>query len=158
MSTLKAINIRHPSSNTNNIVVAVDGSANCTGNLNITGVVSVSSLAMTFPTEAASIGFRNIPSIADKTTSYTLQTTDIGKFVNVGSGGSITIPNSTFAAGDVVSLFNNTSSAVTITCTIATAYLSGFDTDKATLTLATRGVATVLFVSPTICVVSGSVT
>lgn len=158
MSTLKTVNLRHPSSNTNNIVVAVDGSANVTGNLNITGVVSVSNLTMTFPTEAASIGFRNIPAIADKTTSYSLLTSDIGKFVSVGSGGSITIPNSTFAAGDVVSLFNNTASAVTITCSIATAYLSGFDTDKATLTLAPRGVATILFISPTVCAVSGSVT
>lgn len=104
------------------------------------------------------VGYRNVPqSGSDKTTSYSLATTDVGKFVGVGTSGSITIPNSTFAAGDVVSIFNNTSGNVTITCSITTAYIAGTDTDKATMTLATRGVATVLFISGTVCVVSGNV-
>lgn len=92
-----------------------------------------------------------------KTTSYTLATTDIGEFVEVGASGSITIPNSTFAAGDVVSIFNNTSGAITITCSITTAYIAGTDADKATVSLATRGVATVLFISGTVCVIAGNV-
>jgi hypothetical protein len=104
------------------------------------------------------VGYRNVPqSGSDKTTSYSLATTDVGKFIGVGTSGSITIPNSTFAAGDVVSIFNNTSGNVTITCSITTAYIAGTDTDKATMTLATRGVATVLFISGTVCVVSGNV-
>jgi len=104
------------------------------------------------------VGYRNIPqSGSDKTTSYSLVTTDVGKFVGVGASGSITIPNSTFAAGDVISIFNNTSGAITITCTITTAYIAGTDTDKATVSLATRGVATILFISGTVCVISGNV-
>ena len=104
------------------------------------------------------VGYRNVPqSGSDKTTSYSLATTDVGKFVGVGTSGSITIPNSTFAAGDVVSIFNNTTGNVTLTCSITTAYIAGTDTDKATMTLATRGVATVLFISSTVCVVSGNV-
>ena len=95
---------------------------------------------------------------AAKTTSYVLATTDVGQTIEVGSGGSITIPNSTFAAGDAVLLFNNTTGSVTITCSITTAYIAGTDTDKATMTLATRGVASILFVSSTVCVVSGNVT
>lgn len=104
------------------------------------------------------VGYRNVPqSGSDKTTSYTLATSDVGKFVGVGASGSITIPNSTFAAGDVVSVFNNTSGNITITCSITTAYIAGTDTDKATMTLATRGVATILFISGTVCVVNGNV-
>lgn len=104
------------------------------------------------------VGYRNIPiSGSAKTTSYTLATTDIGEYIEIGSGGSVTIPNSTFAAGDVVSLFNNTSGDVTITCSITTAYVAGTDSDKATMTLATRGIATVLFISGTVCVVNGNV-
>ncbi|NBW38471.1 MAG: hypothetical protein EBR30_26315 [Cytophagia bacterium] len=104
------------------------------------------------------VGYRNIPqSGSDKTTNYSLVTTDVGKFVGVGTSGSITIPNSTFAAGDVVSIFNNTSGAITITCSITTAYIAGTDTDKATVSLATRGVATILFISGTVCVISGNV-
>ena len=92
-----------------------------------------------------------------QTGSYTLTTADVGKYVQVGSGGSITIPNATFAEGDIVSVFNNTSAGITITCTITTAYIAGADSDKATVTLATRGVATILFISGTICVISGNV-
>jgi hypothetical protein len=104
------------------------------------------------------VGFKKVPqSGSDKTTSYTLATTDVGKFIGVGSGGSITIPDATFATGDIISLFNNTSGNITITCTITTAYIGGTDVDKATMTLATRGVATVLFISGTVCVVNGNV-
>lgn len=104
------------------------------------------------------VGYRNIPqSGSDKTTSYSLATTDVGKFVGIGASGSITVPNSTFAAGDVVSIFNNTSSSATLTMSITTAYIAGTNTDKDTLTLATRGVATILFISGTVCVVSGNV-
>ena len=102
---------------------------------------------------------RQIPqSGAAKTSSYTLTTGDVGEFIQVGSGGSVTIPDATFAAGDAVSIFNNTTGNITITCTITTAYIAGTDTDKATVSLATRGVCTILFISGTVCVISGNVT
>ena len=113
---------------------------------------------VTLPDENFSVGFRNVPqSGSDKTTSYSLAVGDVGKFVGVGASGSITIPDATFAAGDVVSIFNNTSGNVTITCTITTAYIAGTDADKASVTLATRGVATILFLSGTVCVINGNV-
>ena len=102
-------------------------------------------------------GYKNIPPVGTKTASYTLATGDVGKYVQVGTSGSIVIPDATFAEGDVVSIFNNTSGSITITCTITTAYLAGTDADKASLSLTTRGVATVLFISGTVCVVSGNV-
>jgi hypothetical protein len=105
-----------------------------------------------------SVGFKNIPqSGSAKTTSYILATGDVGKFIEVGASGSITIPNSTFAAGDVISIFNNTSGNITITCTITTAYIAGVNTDEAAVDLATRGVCTILFISGTVCVISGNV-
>ena len=113
---------------------------------------------VTLPDENFTVGFRNIPqSGSDKVTSYSLDVGDVGKFVGVGTSGSITILNSTFAAGDVISIFNNTSGNITITCTITTAYIAGTDADKASVTLATRGVATILFLSGTVCVISGNV-
>jgi len=102
-------------------------------------------------------GFLNIPPVGTKTGSYTLATTDVGKYVQVGSGGSITIPDATFTEGDAISIFNNTTGAITITCTITTAYIAGTDSDKATVSLATRGVATILFISGTVCVITGNV-
>lgn len=104
------------------------------------------------------LGYINLPAVGTKTGSYTLATTDVGKYVQVGTSGSITIPDATFAEGDAITIFNNTTGNITITCTITTAYIAGTDTDKATMTLATRGVATILFISSTVCVVSGNVT
>lgn len=92
-----------------------------------------------------------------KTTSYVLATGDVGQLIEVGASGSITIPDATFSLGDAVLVFNNTSGSITITCTITTAYIAGTDTDKATMTLATRGLANVLFISGTVCVVTGNV-
>ena len=108
---------------------------------------------------SGSLGYLNIPqSGSAKTTSYTLATSDIGEFIEIGSGGSIVVPNATFSAGDAVVIFNNTSGAITLTMSITTAYIGGTDSDKATISLATRGICNVLFISGTVCVVTGNVT
>jgi hypothetical protein len=104
-----------------------------------------------------SVGFRDVPAVGTKTTAYILAVGDVGKYVRIDTGGSIEIPNSTFSEGDVVSLFNDTTGDITVTCTITTAYIAGTDADKATVTLATRGVATILFISGTVCVIGGNV-
>ena len=104
------------------------------------------------------VGFKNIPqSGAAKTTSYTLAVTDVGKVIEVGASGAIEVPNSTFATGDAIIIFNNTSGSITMTMTITNAYIAGTDTDKATISVATRGVANILFVTGTTCVVTGNV-
>ena len=102
---------------------------------------------------------RDIPSAgAAKTSAYTLTISDIGEFVTVGASGAITVPNDVFSAGNAVSIYNDTTGNVTITCSITTAYIAGTDSDKATMTLATRGVATILFINPSLCVASGNLT
>jgi hypothetical protein len=101
---------------------------------------------------------RDIPSAgSEKTTAYTLTISDIGEFVTVGTSGSITVVNDVFSAGNAVSIYNNTSGNVTLTMSITTAYIAGTDADKATMTLATRGVATMLFLSSSAVVVTGNV-
>jgi hypothetical protein len=105
------------------------------------------------------VGYLNIPqSGSAKTTSYTLVVGDVGEYILLGASGAIVIPDATFAAGDVVTIFNNTASTATITCSITTAYIAGTFTDKATMTLAAAGVATALFITSTLVVVSGNVT
>ena len=106
----------------------------------------------------STVGYLNVPkSGASKTDSYTLATTDIGELIEVGSSGSITIPNSVFSTGDVILIFNNTTGNVTLTCSITTAYIGGANNDEASITLATRGICNVLFISSTVCVVTGNV-
>ena len=113
---------------------------------------------MTFPPASSKVGYLNVPPVGTKTSSYTLTTADVGEYVQVGTSGAIVIPDATFAEGDIVAIFNNTTGNITITCTITTAYIAGTDADKATVTLATRGVASILFISGTVCVISGNVT
>jgi len=102
---------------------------------------------------------RDIPSAgAAKTSTYTLAISDIGEFVTIGTGGGIDVPNGIFSAGNAVSIYNDTTGNRTISLTITTAYIAGTDSDKASVTLATRGVATILFISNSVCVISGNVT
>jgi hypothetical protein len=151
-----------------NVINAHNGivsTADSTSELNIqTGGVTAISIgsgqSVTISNLADSAGsLRNIPSAgAAKTSAYTLTLSDIGEFVTVGTSGSITIPNDVFSAGNAVSIFNDTTGNITITCSITTAYIGGTDSDKATMTLATRGLATFLFINPSLCVGSGNLT
>ena len=141
-----------PPSGTNNIYVIHQAKA--------VGTIEVLDSAITFAKlDSTNQSFvKSIPqSGSAKTSSYTLTTSDIGSFIEVGSSGAITIPNNTFSAGNAISLFNNTTGNITITCSITTAYIAGVNTDESSVTLATRGVATILFISATVCVISGNV-
>lgn len=123
-------------------------------------ITTVSGTASTFTTTSDNVGnVRNIPRVASpKTSVYTLTVSDIGQYVELGTGGGIDVPNGVFSTGNAVSIFNNTSGATTISLSITTAYITGTDSDKSSVSLATRGLATILFISNSVCVVSGSVT
>jgi hypothetical protein len=105
------------------------------------------------------VGYKNLPASSSITSIYNPVASDAGKILILGSGGNISLTASVFAAGDAFSVFNNTSS--TITCNvqaITTVYKSGFDTDVRTFDLSTRGIATIVFITSTVAVVSGSIT
>ena len=103
------------------------------------------------------IGYRDIPPSGAKTSGYTLVAADVGKFVELGTGGSVTVPSGVFAAGDVVSIFNNTSGTIACTCSAVTdVYKAGTDADISSFSITTRGLATILFITATRAVVSGN--
>ncbi len=138
--------------------VKVQGNATGTGTFTIAAPNTNADSTLTLPVNSGTLGFAGVPQAgATKTGSYTLAVSDVGQLIQVGTGGSITIPDATFATGDIVSIFNNTTGSITITCTITTAYIAGVDADDATVTLLTRGVCSVLFISGTVCVITGNV-
>jgi len=103
------------------------------------------------------VGYRNIPNSGAKTTAYTLVATDVGKFIELGTGGSVVVPASIFAAGDAISIFNNTSGSISCTCSAITDfYKGGTDSDISSFSVTTRGVATILFITATRAVVTGN--
>ena len=103
------------------------------------------------------IGYRNIPLSGIRTTAYTLVAGDVGKFVELGTSGSVVIPASIFTTGDAISIFNNTSGSISCDCSAITDfYKGGTDTDISTFSVTTRGVATILFITATRAVVTGN--
>ena len=133
----------------------VQGNASGAGTQTLQSANTSSSVTATLPDLASnfSLGFLNTP-ISSTTT--TLVAADVGKVVSLAAG--ITVPASIFAAGDIVSLYNNTTGNLTITCSAVTTKLAGSNTTVTSATLATRGVATILFIDATNCVITGNVT
>ena len=134
--------------------IAVTGNASGTGTTTLQSANTNSSVTASLPDLSSnfSLGFLNAP-ISSTTT--TVATSDVGKVISLSAG--ITIPDATFSAGDVVTLYNNTSGSLTVTCSITTAYIAGTNTDVSSVSLATRGLATILFISGTECVIAGNV-
>lgn len=92
---------------------------------------------------------------SDKTTAYVLVAGDNGKLINITTGG-VTVNENIFSAGNNVSIYNNSSSAQTITQGAnVTMYLAGTAT-TGNRTLSQRGVATVICVAANTFVISGA--
>jgi hypothetical protein len=137
--------------------IKIQGNAANTGIQTLQSANISTTITQTLPqADAVTLGYLNAPPVGTKTGSYTLAPADVGKYVQVGSGGSITVPNSTFAEGDLVSIYNNTTGNIAITLSTTSAYVAGTNTNLGTANLATRGVATVLFFSSTGCVLTGN--
>lgn len=120
--------------------------ATATNATNVTGTVSTAATV-----DGVAVGYRSIPR---STTSGTATTADVGKCIAVSAG--ITIPNATFAAGDAISIYNDSASAVTITQGASLTLRQGGTTNTGNRTLAPRGMATVWFNSASEAVITGA--
>ena len=104
-------------------------------------------------------GIGNLRSVPqnNQVSAYTIQASDNGKNINITTGG-ITIPSSVFQAGDIISIYNQSASAQNVAWSGPTVYASGTSASKTSpLSLAARGVLTVMFVTATEILVSGNV-
>ena len=138
----------------------VQGNASGTGTSTLSSPNTNSSVVYTLPdtASATTLGYLNIPqSGSAKTASYTLVAGDVGEFIELGTSGTVVVPASVFTTGDVISIFNNTSATIACTCSaVTTVYKAGTDADISTFSITTRGVATILFISATVAVVTGN--
>lgn len=99
-------------------------------------------------------GYRQIPNAGNVATAAVA---DIGKcYANTGA---ITVPASTFSAGDVVSIYNNSPSSITLTTNLTTGMrLNGTATMKTagqTYSIGARCMATIWFLTANEAVISG---
>lgn len=111
----------------------------------------ITSLASNTTIDGFVIGFRTVPR---STTSGTAATSDVGKCIAVSAG--LTIPASTFAAGDTLSIYNDSASAVTITQGSGLTLRWAGAGSTGSRTLASRGICTVWFNSATEAIISGA--
>jgi len=128
------------------------GNASGTGTHTLQSANTNSNRTATLPDADTTLGYINVPV---SSTTTTLVAADVGKVVSLSAG--ITVPASIFSAGDIISLYNNTTGNLTITCSAVTAKIAGSNTTVTSATLATRGVATVLFIDATNIVITGNV-
>jgi hypothetical protein len=95
---------------------------------------------------------RSVPQ-ETKSTSYVLQNSDHGKHISTTAG--VTLNTGIFTIGQNVTIFNNSSSSITITQgTSVTIYLAG-TANTGSRTLAQRGIATLLCVDTDTYVING---
>lgn len=87
-------------------------------------------------------------------TSGTAVASDAGKSIKLSAG--ITIANATHAADDIITLYNNTAGALTITQGASFTLRQAGTANTGNRTLAQRGIATIWFISSSEAVISGS--
>ena len=131
------------STGTLNINAGSGSDVNINTDLNVSGVVSDSAGSL-----------RNLPQVS-KSSAYTLIASDTGKHVSISSGG-VTVASGVFSIGDVVTIYNNSSSSQTITQGSSVTLRQAGTSNTGNRTLAEYGVATVLCVASNTFVISGA--
>ena len=128
---------------------------------NVTGssLTSVGTLTTLSVADGITDGIGNVRSVPlnNQTSAYIVAAADNGKMISITTGG-VTLNTSTFASpyGQIVSIFNNSTSSQTITAgTGVTLHLAG-TLSTGTRTLARYGVATITCVDVNRFVVSGA--
>ena len=96
------------------------------------------------------VGFRDVPLSANSNPVIA----DRGKFLYVSA--NVTVPATTFTAGNAITIVNNSASSITVTFTSATVYLAGTATSGVTRTIAQRGMLTALCAASNVWYVSGA--
>jgi hypothetical protein len=130
------------STGTLNINAGSGSDVNINTDLNVTGVVSDTAGSL-----------RNLPQVS-KSSAYTLIASDTGKHVSISSGG-VTIASGVFSIGDVVTIYNNSSSSQTITQGTSVTLRQAGTSNTGNRSLSLYGVATLMCVASNTFVISG---
>jgi hypothetical protein len=96
---------------------------------------------------------RSIP-LNSQAAAYTLVLADAGKCISITTGG-VTVPSGIFAAGDAITIFNNSTSNQSIVQGASVTIRQTGTANTGTRTLAQYGVATLLCVASNTFVISG---
>ncbi len=125
---------------------------------NYTAATLTAGTGITVTNASGSITINAIGStLNSQSSAYIVAATDAGKAISITTGG-VTVNNSIMSAGNIVTIYNNSASSQTITqgtgVTLQWAGQSASTTGNRTLGL--YGIATVLFISASNAVITGS--
>lgn len=125
-------------------------------NAGVTSLVAGNGISVSGSTGAVTITATG-STLNSQTAAYVAVAGDAGKMISITTGG-VTINNSVFSAGNIVTIYNNSASSQTITqgtgVTLQWAGQSASTTGNRTLGL--YGIATIVFLSASSAVITGS--
>lgn len=132
---------------------SVDGSANVSWSLAEIGAAGLNSPSFTGTplTGGFEIGYRKVPLTSVST--VTADATIVGRGYLATS--TVTVPANVFVAGDIFSVINNSAANISIVQGSGLTMRLVNTATTGTRTLAQRGIATIMFVSATECIVTG---
>lgn len=119
-----------------------------------TNQLSVSGVSTASTVNDTSGNVRIVPQNS-QTSSYILVASDSGKHIDITTGG-VTVPASVFSVGDVVTIFNDSTSNQIITQGGSVTLRQAGTANTGNRTLAQYGLATILCVAPNTFVISGA--
>jgi hypothetical protein len=107
--------------------------------------------AITAAAARTSLGVYTVPPVST-TGVYTLLATDLGQYVSINA--NVTVPPAVFSAGDVVVIYNNSASSISVLrgAGVTMYWVGGVNGDRA---LTARGLATLLCVGSNVFVITG---
>lgn len=127
----------------------------------LTGALAGTTAAFTGAVTALTLGdskgadVRGAP-LRNLTTATTLIASDAGKTMYLTGSGAPTIPAGVFSPGDMITLFNDAGGSLVVTQGGGLTMVLANSATTGNRTLANHGLVTLLFVSASYCVVSGS--
>jgi hypothetical protein len=140
---VSGIQVTIPGSNTQ-VIYNSSGALGASANLTFDGSYLSDAIGMV----------RNVP-VNSQTSSYTLQASDNGKIITITTGG-VTLPNSVFASGNTLNIYNDNSSSQTLTVAGGVTLVKAGDGLTGNRTIGGYGLATILCVAANSFIVTGS--
>lgn len=125
-----------------------NSSPSISGNTTVNGSVTANSF-----TDSKG-GLRTVPQNL-QTAVYTLVSTDVGK--HIATSNNVVIPSGVFNIGDTVLLVNTGDTSITVDCSAITCYMTGSIAQKQSVSVAAKGMCTILVYAAATAILTGNI-
>ena len=90
-----------------------------------------------------------------QTVAYSLAQSDVGK--HIATSNNIDIPTGVFNTGDTILVVNTGDTAITVNTSAITGYISGSNVQKTSISIASKGICTILFYTSSAAILTGNI-